>query len=53
MNNLILRARVAYFTHLHYLRNETIDVYLISPDQADDSTQGRRLFSAEKRNSLL
>jgi hypothetical protein len=46
-SQLILKAKVAYFTHLHCLRNETIDVYLISLDQADDSTQGRRLFSAE------
>ena len=46
-NQLILKAKVAYFTHLHYLRNETVDVYLISPDQADASNQGRRLFRAE------
>lgn len=46
-NQLILKAKIAYFTHLHCLRNETVDVYLISPDQADTSTQGRRLFSAE------
>ena len=44
-NQLILKAKIAYFTHLHCLRNETIDVYLISPDQADDLTQGRRLLS--------
>lgn len=46
-NQLILKAEIAYFTHLHCLRNETVDVYLISPDQVDTSTQGRRLFSAQ------
>ena len=46
-NQLILKAKIAYFTHLHCLRNETVDVYLISPDRVDTSTQGRRLFSAE------
>ena len=43
---LILASKRAYVTHLHGLHNETLDVYLISPDQLDDPAQGRRLFHA-------
>ena len=44
---LILKTKAAYITHLHCLRNETMDVYLISPDQEETPTQGRQLFRAE------
>lgn len=44
--SLILASKRAYVTHLHGLHNETLDVYLISPDQLDDPAQGRRLFHA-------
>lgn len=45
-NSLILASKRAYVTHLHGLHNETLDVYLVSPEQLDDPTQGRRLFHA-------
>lgn len=43
---LILASKRSYVTHLHGLHNETLDVYLVSPEQLNDPTQGRRLFHA-------